>query len=99
MIALYFWLGLFLIIGYFVVTDNSLATFLVLTQKRIKLEYEKLKWRITQSPDNPIVKYIIWKRSMKLAEKLRKELNEKNLIYDSCWWWYCRMYCCFNVKN
>jgi hypothetical protein len=78
MIALYFWLGLFLIIGYFVVTDNSLATFLVLTQKRIKLEYEKLKWRITQSPDNPIVKYIIWKRSMKLAEKLRKELNEKN---------------------
>jgi hypothetical protein len=49
-----------------------------LTQKRIKLEYEKLKWRITQSPDNPIVKYIIWKRSMKLAEKLRKELNEKN---------------------
>jgi hypothetical protein len=78
MISLYFWLGLFLIIGYFVVTDNSLATFLVLTQKRIKLEYEKLKWRIMQSPDNPIVKYMIWRRSMKLAKELRKELNEKN---------------------
>lgn len=78
MITLYFWLGLFLIIGYFVVTDNSLATFLVLTQKRIELEYEKLKWRITQSPDNPIVKYMIWRRSIKLAEELRKELNEKN---------------------
>jgi hypothetical protein len=78
MISLYFWLGLFLIIGYFVVTDNSLATFLVLTQKRIELEYEKLKWRIMQSPDNPIVKYMIWRRSMKLAKELRKELNEKN---------------------
>ena len=78
MISLYFWLGLFLIIGYFVVTDNSLATFLVLTQKRIELEYEKLKWRIMQSPDNPIVKYMIWRRSIKLAKELRKELNEKN---------------------
>jgi hypothetical protein len=78
MITSYFWLGVFLIIGYFVVTDKSLATFLVLTQQRIKLEYEKLKWRIMQSPDNPIVKYIIWKRSIKLAEELRKELNEKN---------------------
>jgi hypothetical protein len=78
MISLYFWLGLFLIIGYFVVTDSSLATFLVLTQKIIELEYEKLKWRIMQSPDNPIVKYMIWRRSMKLAKELRKELNEKN---------------------
>jgi hypothetical protein len=78
MISLYFWLGLFLIIGYFVVTDNSLATFLVLTQKRIELEYEKLKWRIMQSPDNPIVKYMIWRRSIKLAKELRKELDEKN---------------------
>jgi hypothetical protein len=78
MITSYFWLGVFLIIGYFVVTDKSLATFLVLTQQRIKLEYEKLKWKIMQSPDNPIVKYMIWRRSIKLAEELRKELNEKN---------------------
>ena len=78
MITPYFWLGLFLIIGYFVVTDKSLATFLVLTQKRIEIEYQKAKWWITQSPDNPIVKYMIWRRSMKLAEELRKELNEKN---------------------
>lgn len=78
MITSYFWLGVFLIIGYFVVTDKSLATFLVLTQKRIELEYEKLKWKIMQSPDNPIVKYMIWRRSIKLAKKLRKEFNEKN---------------------
>lgn len=79
MITLYFWLGLFLIIGYFVVTDNSLATFLVLTQKRIELEYEKLKWRIMQSPDNPIVKYMIWRRSIRLAKELRKELEKKDV--------------------
>ena len=79
MISLYFWLGLFLIVGYFVVMDSSLATFLVLTQKRIELEYEKLKWRIMQSPDNPIVKYMIWRRSIKLAKELRKELENKDV--------------------
>jgi hypothetical protein len=79
MITLYFWLGIFLIIGYFVVTDNSLATFLVLTQKRIELEYEKLKWRIMQSPDNPIVKYMIWRRSIRLAKELKKELEKKDV--------------------
>lgn len=78
MITSYFWLGVFLIIGYFVVTDKSLATFLVLTQKRIELEYEKLKWRIMQSPDNPIVKYMIWRRSIKLTKELRKQFDEKN---------------------
>lgn len=78
MISPYFWFGVFLIIGYFVVTDKSLATFLVLTQKKIELKYEKLKWKITQSPDNPIVKYIIRKRSIKLAKELRKKLDEKN---------------------
>lgn len=78
MITPYFWLGVFLIIGYFVVTDKSLATFFVLTQKRIELEYEKLKWRIMQSPDNPIVKYMIWRRSIKLAKELRKQFDEKN---------------------
>jgi hypothetical protein len=79
MISSYFWLGLFLIIGYFVVTDNSLATFLVLSQKRIELEYEKLKWKIMQSPDNPIVKYMIWRRSMKLAKELKKELENRDV--------------------
>jgi hypothetical protein len=79
MISLYFWLGLFLIVGYFVVTDSSLATFLVLTQKRIELEYEKLKWRIMQSPDNPIVKYMIWRRSIRLAKELKKELEKKDV--------------------
>lgn len=78
MITPYFWLGIFLIIGYFVVTDRSLATFFVLMEKRLNLEYEKLKWRILHSPDNLIVRYIIWKRSKKLAEQLRKELDEKN---------------------
>jgi hypothetical protein len=71
-------LGVFLIIGYFVVTDNSLATFLVLAQKRIEIEYQKLKWWFFHNPNNPIVKYMIWRRSIKLAKELWREFDEKN---------------------
>lgn len=78
MITPYFWLGIFLIIGYFVVTDKSLATFFVLMEKKLNLEYEKIKWKIVHSPDNPIVRYIIWRRSVKLAEKIKKSIDEKD---------------------
>jgi hypothetical protein len=78
MILPYFWLGIFLIIGYFVVTDKSLAIFLVLTQKRIEIEYQKLKWWLMNNPNNPIVKYMMWRRSIKLAKEMWRELNEKN---------------------
>jgi hypothetical protein len=78
MITPYFWLGVFLIIGYFVVTDKSLATFFVLMEKRLNLEYERMKWRILHNPNSPIVRYIIWRKSIKLAKELQKEFNEKN---------------------
>jgi hypothetical protein len=31
------------------------------------------------SPDNPIVKYMIWRRSMRLAKELKKELEKKDV--------------------
>lgn len=34
-----------------------------------------IKWIILNDPRNPIVKYLIWKRSFKLAEQLQKEFN------------------------
>lgn len=74
----YFWLGIFLIVGYFVVTDRSVATFFILMEKLVRIEYEKIKWKIFQNPRNPIVKYLIWRRSMKLAQKLQKEFDNAN---------------------
>jgi hypothetical protein len=43
-----------------------------------RVQYEKTKWWILHNPANPIVKYFMWKRAIKLAEELQKELIEKN---------------------
>jgi hypothetical protein len=39
----------------------------------IRIQYEKLKWHLTQSPSNPIVRWLIWRRSMKLAKEFLKK--------------------------
>ena len=43
-----------------------------------RVEYEKVKWWILHNPANPIVKYLIWRKSMKIAEELLKEYRDKN---------------------
>ena len=42
-----------------------------------KVQYEKTKWWILHNPANPIVKYLMWRRSMELAEELMKEFENK----------------------
>jgi hypothetical protein len=43
-----------------------------------RVQYEKVKWWVQNSPANPIVRYFIWRRSMKMAKELMEELAEKN---------------------
>lgn len=73
----YIWFIAFAIIAYLVVTDNSIATALNYVMKLIRFDYEKIKWWILNSPDNLIVRWSIHRRSMKMAEELMKELEEK----------------------
>lgn len=74
----YFWISFFAILAYFIVTDNSFSTFIVLISKIFRVWYEKTKWWILHNPSNPIVKFIIWRKSIKLAEELLKEYNLKS---------------------
>jgi len=43
-----------------------------------KVQYEKTKWWLKNNPRNPIVKYLMWKRAMKLAKELEEEFNNRN---------------------
>jgi hypothetical protein len=43
-----------------------------------RVQYEKTKWWILHNPANPIVKYLMWRRSIKIAEELMKELAQKD---------------------
>jgi hypothetical protein len=72
----YFWIILFGFFAYFIVTDENVARVFLLAINLIKFEYEKQKWWILHNPRNPIVKYLMWRKYVKLAEELQKELNK-----------------------
>jgi len=74
----YAWFSLFAIVAYIMATDHSVARALYMLTQLARVQYEKTKWWVLHNPANPIIKYLMWRRSMKLAEELMKELAEKN---------------------
>lgn len=74
----YIWFALFTIVAYFIVTDNSVArAFYMLTQLS-KVQYEKTKWWILHNPANPIVKYLMWRRAIKLAKEIENDILNRS---------------------
>ena len=76
MTTYYIYFFVFGVIGYFIVTDNSVARFFFYLGQLIRLQYEKVKWWILYSPDNPIVRFAIKRNSIKMAEELMKDLKK-----------------------
>jgi hypothetical protein len=77
MTAYYFWFGIFTFIFYLVATDDSVAYAVTLVSKLIRFKYEKTKWWLIHNPRNPIVKWVMYRNSIKMAEELMKEFAEK----------------------
>ena len=71
---------IFAILTYFIVTDQSVARFAYLVFELLRIKYEKTKWWILHNPANPIVKYLMWRRALKLAKELEKEFNSRKDI-------------------
>jgi hypothetical protein len=76
--ASYIYFTIFFCIAYLVITDQSVAKAFYMLTQLARVEYEKVKWWVLHNPANPIVKYFMWKRSMKLAKELMDELESKN---------------------
>lgn len=77
MTSYYFWFGIFMFVGYLIVTDNSISYAFVLVLKLIKFQYEKQKWWLLNNPRNIIVRWMIDRNSMKMAKELMEEFAEK----------------------
>ena len=74
----YIYFVIFFCIGYLIVTDHSVARGFYMLTQLARVEYEKVKWWILHNPANPIVKYFMWRRSIKLAKELMDEYENKN---------------------
>ena len=76
MTAYYFWFGIFIFVFYLVATDDSVAYTVTLVSKIVRFQYEKQKWWLLHNPANPIVKHLMWRRSLRIAKQLEKEFKK-----------------------
>ena len=76
MTSYYFWFGIFIFVGYLIVTDNSISYAFALVLNLIKFQYEKQKWWLLNNPRNPVVKWLMWRRALRIAKELEKELKK-----------------------
>lgn len=74
----YAWFIVFAVVAYFIATDESVAAAFYYVLKLAKSNYEKQKWWLLNNPRNIIVRFLINRRSMKMAKELMKEFEEKN---------------------
>ena len=70
--------GIFAVVAYFILTDESAAAFFYYTVKLTKVYFRRQIWWLTNNPRNPVVKYLIYRRSLKLSERLIKKINKSN---------------------
>jgi hypothetical protein len=78
MSASYIYFIIFFCIAYLIITDQSVAKGFYMLTQLARVQYEKAKWWVLHNPANPIVKYLMWRRSYKLARELMSELESKN---------------------
>ena len=73
----YLYFIIFFCITYLIITDENIAGLVSYSSRLLKFHYEKIKWIVLNDPRNPIVKYLIYKKSLRMAEKLIKKFENK----------------------
>jgi len=67
--------GLFAVAAYFIVTDESVAAAFFYVTKLAKAYTQRQWWWLLNNPKNPVVKYIVYRRSIKMAEEILSKIN------------------------
>ena len=77
MSASYIYFIIFFCVAYLIITDQSVARAFYMLTQLARVQYEKVKWWTLHNPANPVVKYLMWRRAMKIAKELQKEFEKK----------------------
>ena len=76
MMSYYGWFIVFAVVAYFIATDESVAAAFYYLTRLVKSNFEKQKWWLLNNPRNPVVKYLMWRRALKLAKELEREFRQ-----------------------
>jgi len=77
MTAQYIYLIIFFCLAYLIITDSSIAKAVFFVSQIIKNKFVVFRWWFIHNPKTPWARYAIHRRSMKLAEELMKELQDR----------------------
>ena len=78
----YILFALFAVAAYFIVTDESVAAAFFYVTKLAKAYIERQWWWLLHNPRNPVVKYLMHRRSLKMAEEIMRQINTKEESKD-----------------
>ena len=67
---------MFAVVAYIIVTDERAAAAFVYVSKLANTEIRRHWWWLTNNPRNPVVKYMIYRRSLRIAKELMVEINK-----------------------
>ena len=76
------WFALFAVVMYFIVTDESIAAAFYYVIKLGQGYIQRQWWWLLHNPENPVVKYMIHRRSLKMAEEMMRQINTKEESKD-----------------
>ena len=76
------WFALFAVAMYFIVSDESIAAAFYYVVRLAKAYIERQWWWLLHNPRNPVVKYLIYRRSLKMAEEIMRQINTKEESKD-----------------
>jgi hypothetical protein len=74
----YLWFIVFVVVVYFIATDESISTTFYYLIRLAKFQFEKTKWMILHDPRNPIVRWNMERRAYKLAKELQDEMERRS---------------------
>ena len=67
---------MFAVVAYIIVTDERAAAAFLYVSKLANTEIRRHWWWLTNNPRNPVVKYMIYRRSLRIAKELMVEINK-----------------------
>ena len=76
------WFALFAVAMYFIVSDESIAAAFYYVTKLAKAYIQRQWWWLLHNPRNPVVKYLMHRRSLRMAEEIMRQINTKEESKD-----------------
>jgi len=75
--------GLFAVVTYFIITDENVAAAFVYVTRIEKAYIDRQYWWLMNNPSNPVVKYLIYRRSLKTAKRMLESIKKHESESDA----------------